>query len=75
MRYMVRAAINEWDLLRLYPNHRPQIVGEEYRATYEEHIELEQESKDDPGDDPDSGVAIAHRYTPALRKYRVAHPL
>ena len=57
MRYMVRAAINEWDLLRIYPNHSPQIVGEEYRPTYEEHVELERESKDDPGDDPDSGAA------------------
>ncbi len=56
MRYKVRAAINEWDLLRLHPNHSPQIVGEEYRPTYEEHIELEQESKNDTGDDADSGA-------------------
>ena len=53
MRYKVRAAINEWDLRRLYPYSRPQIVGEEYHPTYEEHIELEQE----PRDGPDSGAA------------------
>ena len=50
MRYKVRAAINEWDLLRLYPNSRPEIVSDEFRYTYEEDPDLERESKDDTGD-------------------------
>ena len=50
MRYKVRAAINEWDLLRLYPGYRPETEGEEFRHSYEENIDLERESKDDAGD-------------------------
>ncbi len=47
MRYKVRASINEWDLLRLYPDSRPETEGDEYRHTYEEDADLERESKDD----------------------------
>ena len=46
MRYKVRAAINEWDLLRLYPNSRPETEGTEFSSRYEEVPELEQETKD-----------------------------
>ena len=46
MRYKVRAAINEWDLLRLYPNASPETEGTEFSARYEEVPELEQETKD-----------------------------
>ena len=47
MRYKVRASINKWDLLRLYPDSRPETEGDEFRHKYEEDIALEQESKDD----------------------------
>ena len=50
MRYKVRSSINEWDLLRLYPNSRPETEGDEYRHTYEEDADLERESKDDADD-------------------------
>ena len=50
MRYKVRAAINEWDLLRLYPDSQPEIVSDEFHHTYEENVDLERESKDDAGD-------------------------
>ena len=47
MRYKVRASINEWDLLRLYPDHRPETESDEFRHRYEENVDLERESKDD----------------------------
>ena len=47
MRYKVRAAINEWDLLRLYPNARPETEGTEFTPKYEEAPELEQETQDE----------------------------
>jgi hypothetical protein len=47
MRYKVRASINEWDLLRLYPDSSPEIEGSEFRHEYEENADLERESKDD----------------------------
>ena len=50
MRYKVRAAINQWDLLRLYPNARPETQYHEFRHTYEENRDLERESKDEDGD-------------------------
>ena len=50
MRYKVRAAINEWDLLRLYPDSQPEIVSDEFHHTYEENVDLERESKDNAGD-------------------------
>ncbi len=42
MRYKVREAINTWDLLRLHPDANPDIVGSEYRISYEENKALEQ---------------------------------
>ena len=50
MRYKVRAAINQWDLLRLYPDARPETHFQEFRHTYEENRDLERESKDEDGD-------------------------
>ncbi|MDE0001302.1 MAG: DUF2791 family P-loop domain-containing protein [Rhodospirillaceae bacterium] len=47
MRYKVRASINEWDLLRLYPDARPEIEVEEFRPDYVEDADLEQSSPDD----------------------------
>ena len=47
MRYKVRAAVNEWDLLRLYPDSRPETEGTDFRSRYEEVPELEQEVKDE----------------------------
>ena len=44
MRYKVRAAINEWDLKRLFPDSRPEIHTEEYQASYEERPELDPEA-------------------------------
>ena len=56
MRYKVRAAINEWDLLRLLPGSRPETEMDEYRHNYEENVDLERESKDDDGNgDGDAG--------------------
>ncbi len=49
MRYKVRASINEWDLLRLYPGSSPEIVGTEFHPGYEENADLERESGDDVG--------------------------
>ena len=46
MRYKVRTAINEWDLLRLYPNVRPETESTEFTPQYEESPELEQETQD-----------------------------
>ena len=47
MRYKVRAAINEWDLMRHYPDYQPNIEGEEFRHFYAENADLERESRDD----------------------------
>ena len=47
MRYKVRASINAWDLLRLFPDSAPDIVGDEFNPTYEENRDLERESRDD----------------------------
>ena len=52
MRYIVRAAINEWDLRRLYPDHNPETEMQEYNPSYDENPDLERESKDDIGDSP-----------------------
>ena len=48
MRYKVRAAINEWDLYRLYPNYRPDPEFERIKAPYEENVDLEQKTAEDP---------------------------
>lgn len=49
MRYKVRAAINEWDLLRLHPDYRPETEIEDFTTHYEENADLEQETPDDSG--------------------------
>ena len=46
MRYNVRAAINEWDLLRLYPDAQPETESDEFHPGYEENPDLERESGD-----------------------------
>ena len=48
MRYKIRAAINEWDLKRLYPNVQPETEGQEFKPSFEELTELEQEPEDEP---------------------------
>lgn len=45
MRYKVRAAINEWDLKRLFPDSRPEIQSEEYQVSYEEQPDLDPEAE------------------------------
>ena len=47
MRYNVRAAINEWDLLRLFPNAQPETQSDEFRHRYAENPALERETRDD----------------------------
>jgi hypothetical protein len=49
MRYRVRASINEWDLRRLYPDHTPEIVEEEFRYSYEEDVEADPGATDSDG--------------------------
>lgn len=41
MRYKVRASINTWDLLRLYPDSNPEMVEDEFRPVYDENTDLE----------------------------------
>jgi hypothetical protein len=48
MRYQVRGAINEWDLLRLRPNSSPETEFHEFTPSYEENRDLE--SPADEGD-------------------------
>ena len=47
MRYNVRAAINEWDLLRLFPDAQPDTESDDFRYTYEENPDLERATQDD----------------------------
>jgi hypothetical protein len=47
MRYKIRASINEWDLLRLYPESQPETEETEFRFGYAETPELEQEVKEE----------------------------
>ena len=49
MRYKVRAAINEWDLLRLKPGTKPDTEIDEFIPVYEENADLERQSKADAG--------------------------
>ena len=49
MRYRIRSAINEWDLLRLYPDSSPETEGREFSHQYVEISDLETQSKDDEG--------------------------
>ena len=51
MRYRIRSAINEWDLLRLYPDSSPETEGREFTHQYVEISGLETQSKDDEGED------------------------
>ena len=46
MRYRIRSAINEWDLLRLYPDSRPETEGREFTHHYVEISDLETRSQD-----------------------------
>ena len=48
MRYKVRTAINEWDLLRLHPTYQPDTEIEGFKTRYEENADLEHEARDDP---------------------------
>ncbi|MDE0069112.1 MAG: DUF2791 family P-loop domain-containing protein [Caldilineaceae bacterium] len=41
MRYQVRRAINEWDLLRLRPDSNPETEFQEFSPSYEENRDLE----------------------------------
>jgi hypothetical protein len=50
MRYWVRASINQWDIMRIYPGVRPETVDDGYRDTYAENTDLERASPDDPAD-------------------------
>ena len=45
MRYKVRAAINEWDLCRLYSDYRPDTEMEDFTTPYEENTDLEHETR------------------------------
>ena len=47
MRYRVRAAINEWDLRRIYPDYNPETDVQVFKHTYDENPDLERESRDD----------------------------
>lgn len=47
MRYKVRASINQWDLMRHYPDQILDTEGDEFHHTYDENRDLEIESKDD----------------------------
>ena len=51
MRYQIRSAINEWDLLRLYPDSRPETEEREFRHQYVENSDLEAGTEGD-----DAGV-------------------
>ncbi len=51
MRYRIRSAINEWDLLRLYPDSRPETEGREFTHQYVEISDLETRSKDGEGEE------------------------
>ncbi len=46
MRYKVRAAINEWDIMRIHHGSSPDTVSEEFAFEYEENTALEVASKD-----------------------------
>ena len=55
MRYKVRAAINQWDLMRLYPNAHPETEASGFTHQYNEMPELEEETPEQEQDD-DSGA-------------------
>lgn len=47
MRSQVRRVINEWDLIRLYPDARPDTEDTNFHHTYTEDLTLEQEMGDE----------------------------
>ncbi len=55
MRYKIRAAINEWDLLRLVPGAEPETQIEAYEPAYEEQPGFEPSSR---GDDDEPWMRI-----------------
>ncbi len=50
MRYRIRSAINEWDLLRLYPDSRPETEEREFRHRYVEISDVEAGTDGDEGE-------------------------
>jgi hypothetical protein len=44
MRSQVRRVINEWDLIRLYPDAHPDTEDTDFHHTYTEDLTLEQET-------------------------------
>lgn len=53
MRQYVRRWINEWDLVRLYPDYRPAMVAERFELDYSENPDLDRDDGgDNPGDHP-----------------------
>lgn len=46
MRYKVRMAINQWDLMRLVPGARPSTEVDEFTPDYAENVDLESEPED-----------------------------
>ena len=50
MRSQVRRVINEWDLIRLYPDARPDTEDTDFHLTYSEDPTLEQETADEQED-------------------------
>ena len=51
MRYKIRASINEWDLLRLFPDSQPETEETEFQYSYDEIPELEKDAEDDDVDE------------------------
>ncbi len=47
MRYKIRTAINQWDLMRHYPDDRLHAEGDEFIHSYNEDRDLERASRDD----------------------------
>jgi len=54
MRSQVRRVINEWDLIRLYPDARPETEDTGFHHTYIEDLTLEQETGDELEDSIES---------------------
>jgi hypothetical protein len=50
MRQYVRRWINEWDLIRLYPDYRPSTVAERLDFAYDEDPDLERSEQERPSD-------------------------
>lgn len=49
MRQYVRAWINEWDLVRLYPDYTPETEVRDVISDYSEDADLERGAEDEPG--------------------------